>query len=42
MPNALVKTASYHPSPPEFGVVQLKSTQDEADQTEQDDQPAHA
>jgi hypothetical protein len=42
MSNALVKAALYHASPPEFGVVKLKSTQGEADQTEQEDQPAQA
>src|SRR6266852_4051911 len=42
MPNAFVKTASYHPSPPEFGIVKLKSTQDEANQTEQKNQPPDA
>src|SRR6266446_54583 len=42
MPNAFVKTASYHPSPPEFGIVKLKSTQDEANQTEQENQPPDA
>src|SRR5713101_4277115 len=42
MANALVKTASYRPSPLEFDIVKLKSTEDEADQTEQKDQPADA
>src|SRR6266852_6843910 len=42
MPDALVKTASYHPSPPEFGIVKLKSTEDEADQAKQKDKPADA
>src|SRR5260370_1979443 len=42
MANAPVKTASYHPSLPEFGIVKLNSTQDEADQTKQKDQAAYA
>src|SRR5947209_20354417 len=40
MPNALVKAALHYASATELGIVELKSTQDKADQPEQEDQPA--
>src|SRR2546428_13554455 len=40
MPNALVKAALHYASATELGIVELKSTQDKADQPEQEDQRA--